>query len=76
MSRYDRRDPKAAEMKLVRAGHYLWRLRANLVRTGAKGIDLQATDDAIEIIWKAKREVKAEIKARSEASFAKWRARA
>lgn len=67
---YDRRDPTRAEMLLVRATHHLWRLRAKLAVTPSERL---ALDDAFETLFKAKRQVKAEIKAKSAESFKKWR---
>ena len=69
---YDYRDPTRAELLLVRAGHHLWtqikRLRRKLGDAHVETAPLYA---ALETIWQAKREVKAEIKQKSAESFAK-----
>jgi hypothetical protein len=77
MSRYDRRDPTPAEMRLTRASHHIWRLIRAMRRkqsgTEAERIEFDALEGALETIWEAKRQVKREIKAKSEESFKKWR---
>ena len=68
--RYEKRDPTRAEMILVRASHYLWsQLRAKSAPTVAQE---RAITAALEIVWEAKRQVKAGIKAKSAESFKRW----
>ena len=67
---YDYRDPTRQELLLVRAGHHIWlylkRLRA---KSGYPVSEERAILAALETIWQAKREVKAEIKLKAAA---KW----
>jgi hypothetical protein len=67
--RYDRRDPDPQTVKLIRAGHYLWfQLHdAKLTLTHEQQEALWA---ALDIIWEAKRTVKAEMAAKRRAEFA------
>lgn len=66
--RYDRRDPDVGTLKLTRAGHYLWfqYLRLN---SGGTQEQREAIMDALEIIWAAKRQVKAELVIKRSAEF-------
>jgi hypothetical protein len=66
--KYDRRDPTRAEMLLVRAGHYLW---AQIRKNGTTVREQMIFHEALETIWQAKREVKAEIARKSKEAFAK-----
>ncbi len=66
---YDRRDPTRAEMLLTRAIHHLWRFNRKSATTGEQ---YPIPDAAFETLFSAKREVKAEIKAKSAESFKKW----
>ena len=68
MAKYDRRDPTRAELLLVRAGHYLWRLRS---KSGVPVGEGRGIDEALETIWAAKRELKAEIKRKAAESWQK-----
>jgi hypothetical protein len=72
--RYDRRDPDAQALRLTRAGHYLWfQLKnANLASTVMQQRPLY---EALEIIWEAKRQVKAEIAAKNAERFKGWQSR-
>jgi hypothetical protein len=74
---YDYRDQTRAELLLTRAGHHLW-LRKNKLR--AKSGDTYAESEAIgcalETIWEAKRQVRAELKLKGQEAFKRWRARA
>ena len=70
MSRYDHCEPDRRVLKLVRVGHHLWRLRAKSLYTGHERMAIEA---ALETIWQAKRELKAEIAVQKKESFAKWR---
>jgi len=70
VSRYDHCEPDRRVLKLVRVGHHLWRLRAKSLYTGHERMAIEA---ALETIWQAKRELKAEIAVQKKESFAKWR---
>jgi hypothetical protein len=70
VSRYDHCDPDRRVLKLVRVGHHLWSLRRKLPPTGHERM---AIDAALETVWQAKRELKAEIAVQKKESFAKWR---
>lgn len=67
---YDYRDPTRAEMLLTSAIHHLFRLNRIAVRTGHGEV---ASEEALETLFQAKREVKAEIKRKASEEFAKWR---
>ena len=77
---YDYRDPTRAEMLLIRAGHHLWgqvkKLRA---KNGGYVSERHPLYEALEIIWQAWREVKAEQEIRraemSKALKARFRAK-
>ena len=57
-SRNDRHDLDATEARLIRVGHYLWRLRASKALTSDERIEIEG---ALEIVWQAKREYRAEL---------------
>jgi hypothetical protein len=67
--RYDRRDPDGQTVRLTRAGHYLWfQLHdAKLTPTHEQQRALYA---ALDIVWEAKRTVKAEMAAKRRTEFA------
>ena len=65
---YDYRDPTWQELILVRAGHHLWALRRKL---GCTVHEQTAIDAALETVWEAKKQVKADIAARNREEFAK-----
>jgi hypothetical protein len=67
---YDRRDPTRAEMLLVRAIHHLWLLRRKSAPTGSEE---RALDEGLETLFEAKRQVKAEIRAKGVESFKRWK---
>jgi len=62
---YDYRDVERPELMLIRAGQHLWALWKREVRANPRQDERQsATYAALETIWKAKREYRAERKAR------------
>lgn len=63
MSRYDRRDPDPTTLKLTRAGHHLW-FQYKKSQDGRHPEQERAFSDALEIIYQAKKDVKASIAAR------------
>jgi hypothetical protein len=71
--RYDYRDATRPELLLTRAGHHVWeqakRLRSKSGDTDAQRLALYA---ALEIVWEAKRCVKAEVEARRVERFKNW----
>jgi len=69
---YDYRDPTRRELLLVRAGHHLW-LRDKALRRkfGPTHSESHAISCALETIWEAKRQVKAELQAERSAKWAK-----
>jgi hypothetical protein len=69
--KYDRRDPDAQTVRLTGAGHYLWfQLKnANLASTVMQQKAILA---ALEIVWEAKRRVKADLVARNTLRFKNW----
>lgn len=66
--RNDRYDVSRAELLLIRAGHHLWKARRSPLL--AETVDeYRALDAALETVWQAKREVRAELRQkRAEAS--------
>lgn len=70
--RYDTCDTPTAVLKLTRAGHYLWHLSR---KSGLTVMQQEAISEALEILWKLKREVKTEIADRKKQQFKEWRAR-
>ena len=73
MARYDRSDPNPHVVRLTRAGHHLWALRAKLTATGGRSDELEAIDAALETIWQAKRKLKIDLAAKKKANFAKFK---
>ena len=73
VNRNDRHDTDPTEAKLIRVGHFLWKLYW-------QSRDEAGLEPALETVWQAKREYRAELKARREASAQKlrefWAARA
>jgi hypothetical protein len=69
VSRYDRRDPTPAEMKLTKAIHYLFEINRKLPLTVA---EYQGIGEALEILFEAKRQVKKDVQKKSAESFRKW----
>ena len=70
--RYDKCDPSLPVLKLTRAGHYLWRLRRNSSLTVVQRARLE---EALEILWQLKREVKAHIAQEKAEAFKAWRSK-
>ena len=71
--RNDTRDISPAELKLVRIGHLLWLDR----KKALKSSDVQlvgAIDEALETVWRLKRELRAELKVERANESAKLRA--
>lgn len=69
VSKYDRSDPDWRVSKLVSISHHLWRLRAILTHP----IDQDGPIlEALETVWRLKRELKAEIAAEKSR---KWQER-
>lgn len=66
MAKYDRCDPDWRVAKLTRVGHHLWRLRR---KSGLPVAEREAVDAALETIWAAKRELKAEITAQKKSRW-------
>ena len=75
IKRNDRRNVDTWELKLIRVGHAIWALYKRERRfPGTTGIQETVLLRACESIWKLKKEYRAELKAKRQASFAKWRA--
>lgn len=67
-NRNDRHDVDRAELLLIRAGHHLWSQRKKALKSGMVN-DYRVFDEALETVWAAKRQVRAELKAkRAEAA--------
>ena len=69
MSKYDRCDPDWRPLKLVRVAHHIWRLRSKLTDPIERDGDIL---EALETVWRLKRELKLEIAAEKSAQ---WQAR-
>ena len=61
--RNDRHDTDPIEGKLIRIGHYLWKLYRQAARA-----EKDSLDAALETVWQAKREYRVELSARRKAS--------
>jgi hypothetical protein len=61
--RNDRHDTDPIEGKLIRIGHYQWKLYRQAARA-----EKDSLDAALETVWKAKREYRVELRARRKAS--------
>jgi len=59
--RNDTRDTDPGELKLIRIGHLLWLDRKKSLKSGDVA-QVRAFDEALETVWKAKREKRAELK--------------
>jgi hypothetical protein len=66
MNRNDRHDLDPTEAKLIRIGHYLWKIYTQT--SGEAG-----TEAALESVWAAKRTVRQELQVRRAASAQKLR---
>jgi hypothetical protein len=60
-------------MKLTRAIHHLIGLNRN---SGLTVLEYRGIQEGLETLFEAKRQVKRELKAKSQESLKKWRARA
>jgi hypothetical protein len=60
LRRNDTRDTHPAEVKLIRVGHLLWLDRRKALKSGDVE-QVRALDEALETVWKAKREKRAEL---------------
>ncbi len=66
--RYDKRDPDPQVIKLTRAGHYLWarlKNRKSPLPDEQRGL----LYEALEILWRLKREIKDEMAERRSAQW-------
>ena len=68
--KYDYRDLDRGEAQLIRVGHALWRDRRKLSDTVAEGEGINA---ALESVWKAKREYRAELARKRALRFSGFR---
>jgi hypothetical protein len=68
--KYDYRDPDRGEAQLIRVGHALWRDRRKLGDTVAEREGINA---ALESVWKAKREYRAELARKRASRFSEFR---
>jgi len=66
--RYDRRDPDPQIVRLTRVRHYLW-FRLHDAKLPPTHEQQEALWAALDIIWEAKRTVKAEMAAKRRAEF-------
>jgi hypothetical protein len=60
-AKYDYRDIDRNELRLIRAGHYLWNY-AKRSRNSLTVSEREALSLALQTIWDAKRELRAELK--------------
>jgi hypothetical protein len=68
--KYDYRDLDRGEAQLIRVGHALWRDRLKLGDTVAERDGINA---ALESVWKAKREYRAELARKRALRFLRYR---
>jgi hypothetical protein len=68
--KYDYRDLDRGEAQLIRVGHALWRDRRKLGDTVA---EREGIDAALESVWKAKREYRAELARKRASRFSEFR---
>jgi hypothetical protein len=59
--RNETRDIDHGELKLIRVGHLLWLDRKKSLKSGDV-LQVRAFDEALESVWKAKREKRVELK--------------
>ena len=64
----DTRDTDRHELMLIRAGHHLWALKRRKTVTHS---ECEAIDEALETIWEAKSQYRAELKVRLKEESAK-----
>lgn len=63
--RNDRHDPDPWELKLIRAGHHIWRpYRLEKAKFGGYPSESGPLWEALQTIWNAKREYRAELAAK------------
>ena len=67
--KYDYRDLDRGEAQLIRVGHALWRDRLKLGDTVAEREGINA---ALESVWQAKREYRAELAAKRALRFSQY----
>ena len=70
--RYDKCDPSLPVLKLTRAVHYLWHLRRN---SGLTVVEHDGLYEALEVLWRLKREVKAQIAQEKAEALRAWRSK-
>lgn len=75
MKRNDRRDIDWRELRLVRAGHHLWAQFKRERAANGFSVLQQSLLQAIELIWAAKRELRASLAKERAEAFSKWVAR-
>lgn len=75
MRRNDTRDTDWREMKLIRAGHHVWAQYKRERAKSAPTVLQQSLLLACEVIWAAKRNLRAALKLERAESFSKWVAR-
>ena len=75
MKRNDRRDIDWRELKLIRAGHAVWAQYKAERAKSAPTVLQDALLGACELIWAAKRELRASLAKERAESFSKWVAR-
>jgi hypothetical protein len=63
MNRTDRHDTHRGELLLIRAGHYLWDKYKRSCGKSENVSERQALYAALETVWEAKRQLRAELKA-------------
>jgi hypothetical protein len=68
--KYDYRDLERGEAQLIRVGHALWRDRRKLGDTVSEREGINA---AIESVWQAKREYRAELAEKRALKFSEYR---
>ena len=74
--RYDYRDATRAGIALIRAGHHVWaQARSLRAKSGDTDVERLALYAAFEIVWEAKRPVKAEVEIRRAERFKSWQQR-
>jgi hypothetical protein len=74
IQRNDKRDTSRSELKLIRVGHMLWLDRRSALKSGDVG-QVRGIDDALETVWRLKRELRAEEKLERAEKSAKLRER-
>ena len=76
LRRNDRRDAERAELKLIRVGHALWAImKRDRARNGGYLPQSDPIWDALETVWRLKREHRAELTGKRQAESAQLRAK-